>query len=79
MQTRLGLVILTAVATAAGLSAVGLFAQGSALVGLLASFGAIGAAFLTARGLAARAQDRRERDAAREQAFLEAMRRPPRR
>jgi hypothetical protein len=44
----------------------------------LASFAAIGAAFLTARGLAARARVRRERDAAREQAFLEAMRRRPR-
>jgi len=78
MQTRLVLVTLTALATAAGLSAVGLFAQGSAVAGLLASFGAIGAAFLTARGLEARAQVRREREAAREQAFLEALRRPPR-
>jgi hypothetical protein len=75
MQTRLVLVVLTALATAAGLSAVGLFAQGSALAGSLASLSAIGAAFLTARGLAGRAHVRREREAAREQAFLEAIRR----
>jgi hypothetical protein len=78
MTTRLVLVILTALATAAGLSAMALFAQGSALAGLLASFAAIGAAFLTARGLAARARARRASEASREQAFLEAARRSPR-
>lgn len=68
-------VALTAVATAAGLYALAFFNQGSLLAGLLASFVAIGAAVLTARGLAARARARREREAAREQAFLEATRR----
>ena len=75
MHSRLVLVILTAVATAAGLSAVAFVARGATLAGLLASFGAIGAALLTARGLAARAKVRREREASREKAFLEAMRR----
>jgi len=79
MQRRLVLVALTALATASGLVAVALFAQGSLPSGLAAVAVAMGGALFTWRGLVARARMRRERVAARERAFLEAMRRPPRR
>jgi len=75
MQTRLALVALTALATASGLVAMAFIAQGSLPSGLAAASVAIGAALLTGRGLGARARGRREREAAREHAFLEAMRR----
>ena len=75
LANRLGLVLLMALATASGLYALAFLAQGRVPAGLLALAVATGSGFLTARGMTARARSRRERDAARERAFLEALRR----